>query len=155
MTVAPAAASALAQAMMVPPDETISSTIRTGRPANMAGHEIQSRPSGRRGGSFSATVWDRPSRPARSLTQWQGFRIRPHHDGRGVEPGLPQGVGYGRHRREIVGLDAGKHRLDVGRAVQMGIDGNDPVDASGEQRADDALADGLAPVKRRILPHVA
>ena len=58
------------------------------------------------------------------------FRIRPDHDGRRIKTGLAQRVGDGRHGREIVGLDAGKYGSDVGRAMQMGIDGDHAIDAS-------------------------
>src|SRR5450759_4001828 len=65
--VAPAAASALAQAIRVPPDETISSTSSTGRPATDAGsaRPISTARSPRR--IFRATVCARPGWHARSL----------------------------------------------------------------------------------------
>ena len=42
-----------------------------------------------------------------------------------------------------------------GGAVQMGIDGDDAIEDSCEQLADDLLADRFACLKGRVLPHVA
>ena len=39
--------------------------------------------------------------------------------------------------------------------MQMRVDGDDAIDGAGQQLADDLLADRLAVVKGRILPHVA
>ena len=49
----------------------------------------------------------------------------------------------------------GKYGSDVGRAMQMRVDGDDAIDASGDQRADDLLADRFAFVERGVLAHVA
>ena len=69
MAVAPAAVSALAQVVRVPPEETISSTSNTGRPAIRAASAklISTERSSRR--IFCATLCANPSWPARSLTQ--------------------------------------------------------------------------------------
>src|ERR1035437_3941948 len=68
IALAPAALSAFAQAIKVPPDETISSTSSTGRPATDAGsgNQLYTARSPRR--IFCATACASPSRPARSLT---------------------------------------------------------------------------------------
>ena len=51
--------------------------------------------------------------------------------------------------------DSRKYRSDVGRAVQVRVDGDHAVDASGDQRADGLLADRFAFVERCVLAHVA
>ena len=61
-----------------------------------------------------------------------------------------------RHRRQIIGLDAGKHASQVSwRAMQMGIDGDNPVDYPASSAPTTLLADGFARVKGCVLPHVA
>lgn len=155
IVVAPAVVSALAQAIMVPPEETISSTIKVGRPAMDAR-------SGNLISTEAVTATDflrnyvRKPKPAGEIADpGLRFRIRSHHDGCGIKTGFAQRDGYCWHRRQIVGRDPGKHRCDVGRAMQMRIDGDHAVEPSGEQRADDLLTDGFAFVEGRVLSHVA
>ena len=93
IAVAPAAASALAQAIKVPPEETMSSTRSTGRPASKDLSKIRSQPCGRRGASFAQprdpfpagprdrSPMDGPLRPDRQrlfcrLDHWSAVRLR-------------------------------------------------------------------------------
>ena len=59
------------------------------------------------------------------------------------------------HGRKIVGVNTREDVVNVLGAVQMGIDRDHAVDVAGQEPADRLLADRLAVVKGRILPHVA
>ena len=151
MAVTAAARSAFAQAISVP-----------SRRYDVV--DQQNRPAGEQG-RFGKSDFDRAvaapgflrhrgcqSEPACEISDPRaGFRVRSDHDGRRINPARLQRFGDGRHRRQVVGLDAREHRLDVSGAMQMSIDRDDAVDIGCEQPADRPLADRLALVEGGVL----
>ncbi len=152
---APAAYSAFAHVVSVPPDETMSSTSSTGRPANSAGSAklIATERSLRR------VFWrDRVLQvePAREIGDPRPrFLVGPHNYRGRIDVARTQRRGNRWHGRKIVGVNAREDVVNVLGAVQMGVDRDHAVDVAGQKPADRPLADRLAVVKGRILPHVA
>jgi hypothetical protein len=83
------------------------------------------------------------------------FRIGADHESGRVKSAGSERLGKGRHGGQIVGLDSREHGADIGRAVQVGVDGDDAVDRSRKKLTDGTLADGFTVMKHRILAHVA
>ena len=84
--VAPAAMTLRAQAIIVLPEETISSTMSTARPATAFGSSrtILTERSSRR--AFRATVWVTPSSASKSCHPRSRFHVWTDHDNAGVNP---------------------------------------------------------------------
>ena len=61
----------------------------------------------------------------------------------------------GRHGGQVVGIDAGTDVAQAGGAVEVGIDGDHPIEAACDQLTNDLLADRFAGMKCSVLPHVA
>ena len=105
-----------AQAISVPPDETMSSTSSTGRPGDQRGiGEDDRRPTDRRAASSA-----RPRSAARAgrrgrSTQGCDSASGPTTTVRGSSAPARSAVGDRRHGGEIVGLDAGEHVADCRR----------------------------------------
>ena len=83
------------------------------------------------------------------------FGIGTDHYRIGVESRGAQIICDRRHCRQIIRLDVGEDLCNILCTMQVGVDRDDPVNGSGDQAADDFLADRLALMKRRVLPHVA
>ena len=149
--------SALAQAISVPPEETISSTIRAGRPAMQCRVRAKRfRPSDRRGGSFAQRSWRQPSRPARSLTQGRDSASGPTTTVAGSRPVCAQT----RRRWPAWPTDCRPRCRETRRSMsavrcRCASTVIDAIDDLGEQLADDLLADRFAVMEGGVLPHVA
>ena len=144
-----------AQATSVPPDETMSSTSKTGpslndlwvgqcdlyrtiaTPCLLRNRVSYSKPAGK-------FAHPRP-----------GLGVRADDDSSRVKSDRTKGVCDRRHGRQVVGLDARENLMDIGGAMEMRVDRNDPVHKSSEEPADDFLADCLPRLKGGVLAHVA
>ena len=133
----------------------MSSTSSAGRPANSAGsaNVISTERSPRR--VLRATAGCAPSRAARSPTQACDSSSGPTTTVLGSKPPARKPSAIAGMADKLSASMPGKHRVNVFGAMQMGVDGDDPVHRARQQPADDLLADRFAFVERRILPHVA
>ncbi|MGY4417654.1 hypothetical protein ACVWY2_000079 [Bradyrhizobium sp. JR6.1] len=155
IAVAPDAASALAQAIRVPPDEHDIIDDQGGTAGNTRRlREVKL------DGAVACTALLRHRRGQSKAAGEIGyprlrFRIRSDDDGRGINPGFAQFVCDGRHRRQIVGFDSRKYCSDLRRPMEMRVDSDHAIHARCEQRADNVLADRFAFMERGVLAHVA
>ena len=139
----------------MPPEETISSTSRTGRPAN-------DRWVGERDLDRTITATDLlrhrvgDAKPVGEIAHpGPGFGVRTDDDSSRVKSDRMKDVCDRRHGREIVGLNAGKDAHGCRGAMQMRIDRNDTITRSSEEPANDPLADRFARLESGVLTHVA
>ena len=151
--VAPDDASASAQAISVPPEETISSMTSTGRRRNSAGSERQSVPSDRRDGSsrprHGRARAGRPDRSPRVGTRRRGRLLQLW--GRAHQPEAP--IRSAALRRDCPPQFREIRRQGCG-AVQMRLHRDHTVEGVHEEIADGALTDRLAGMERGVLAHV-
>ena len=136
-------------------------TRRCRRPAAPAGRRTapdrrkRSRPSGRRGASCA-----RPRAPGRAgrrdrCTQGRDSSSGPTTTVAGSMPAARSASAIAGIAERLSASMPGKTSSNVLRAMQMRIDRDDAVDSARQQPADHLLADRLAFVKGRVLPHVA
>ncbi len=151
----PRPSSAFAQAIKVPPDETISSTSSTGRPATSAGSAkpISTERSPRR--IFCATVCASPSWPARSLTQGRDSASGPTTMVAGSIPVVRSAFAIAGMADRFSASMPGKTALMSVGAMKVSVHRDDAIHNSRDQPADRLLADRFAFVEGCVLAHVA